>query len=114
MATTTPVLPSPTTEPQPKTAAGRVQTAVRTGTPLSPPPIPASWRAAPAWSLVPVAGEIHGEWARVVPDEAFVTVGWQGLLRQLVAGEDVARLPPTDTKRLGATVGAAPRTPWPR
>jgi sugar/nucleoside kinase (ribokinase family) len=79
-----------------ETPSGRVQTSVRTGVPLTPPPIPASWRGAAAWSLVPVAGELGGAWASVVPANAFVTVGWQGLLRRLVEGAEVARLPPSD------------------
>jgi sugar/nucleoside kinase (ribokinase family) len=79
-----------------ETPTGRVQTSLRTGVPLAPPPIPASWLRAAAWSLVPVAGELDERWVSVVPDDAFVTVGWQGLLRRLVEGAEVARVPPSD------------------
>ena len=59
------------------------------------PALPASWRAARAWSLVPVAGEIGEAWAAAIPDSAYLAVGWQGMLRRLVAGAAVARRPPS-------------------
>jgi sugar/nucleoside kinase (ribokinase family) len=78
-----------------ETADGRVQTAIRVGVPLEPRPLPESWLAAAAWSLVPVAGEVGDAWAAVIPPDAVVAVGWQGLLRRLVAGERVERVAPT-------------------
>jgi sugar/nucleoside kinase (ribokinase family) len=78
-----------------ETAAGRVQTAIRVGVPLEPRSLPESWLAAAAWSLVPVAGEVGDAWTTVIPPEAVVAVGWQGLLRRLVAGERVERVAPT-------------------
>jgi len=78
-----------------ETAGGRVQTAIRVGVPLEPRPLPESWLAAASWSLVPVAGEVGDAWATVIPPDAVVAVGWQGLLRRLVAGERVERLAPT-------------------
>ena len=77
-----------------ETATGRVQTCVQPGVPLPIPTLPADWMAAPGWSVVPVAGEVHDEWADVVPPEAHVAVAWQGLLRVLRAGERVRQLPP--------------------
>ena len=77
-----------------ETAAGRVQTCVRTGVPLPVPSLTASWLAAPAWQLAPVAGEIGDPWAGALPPSAYVAVAWQGFLRRLVAGERVARRPP--------------------
>jgi sugar/nucleoside kinase (ribokinase family) len=77
-----------------ETPTGRLQTSVEPGMPLSAPPLPDSWRAARAWSIAPVAGEIGDEWADVIPDGAFVGLAWQGLLRNLVAGEQVTRRPP--------------------
>lgn len=77
-----------------ETAAGRVQTCVQPGVPLPIPTLAAEWIAAPGWSLVPVAGEVHDEWAAVVPPDAHVAVAWQGLLRVLRAGERVRQLPP--------------------
>ena len=77
-----------------ETATGRVQTCVQPGVPLPIPTLPPEWIAAPGWSVVPVAGEIHDEWADVVPPDAHVAVAWQGFLRVLRAGERVRQLPP--------------------
>ena len=77
-----------------ETATGRVQTCVQPGVPLPIPILPPDWLAAPGWSVVPVAGEVHDEWADVVPDHAHVAVAWQGLLRVLRAGERVRQLAP--------------------
>ena len=77
-----------------ETPAGRVQVVLATGVPLDPTPLPSSWLAAPGWSLVPVAGEVGDGWVERIPDGATVAVGWQGLLRTLVAGERVKRRPP--------------------
>jgi sugar/nucleoside kinase (ribokinase family) len=77
-----------------ETPAGRVQTCVQPGVPLPIPSLPPEWLAAPGWSVVPVAGEIHDEWASVVPAGAHVAVAWQGLLRDLRAGRQVRHLAP--------------------
>ncbi|MEO5885661.1 MAG: PfkB family carbohydrate kinase [Candidatus Limnocylindrales bacterium] len=77
-----------------ETPAGRVQVVLATGVPLDPAPVPSSWLAAPGWSLVPVAGEVGDGWVERIPDGATVAVGWQGLLRTLVAGERVKRRSP--------------------
>ena len=77
-----------------ETPKGRVQTIVQTGIPLPVPALPGSWLDAPGWSVVPVAGEVTDQWAPVVPDDAYVAVAWQGLLRTLVGGERVTRRPP--------------------
>lgn len=77
-----------------ETPDGRVQTCVQPGVPLPIPTLPPEWLAAPGWSVVPVAGEIHDEWASVVPAGAHVAVAWQGLLRDLRAGEQVRHLAP--------------------
>jgi sugar/nucleoside kinase (ribokinase family) len=77
-----------------ETPAGRVQTCVQTGVPLPIPDIPAAWRSAPGWSVVPVAGEIADDWLAVVPDDAHLAVAWQGFLRNLAPGERVTRRPP--------------------
>ena len=79
-----------------ETSAGRVQTVVRTGVPLEPVALPASWTDAPGWSIAPVAGEIGDGWLASIPGSAIVAVGWQGLLRRLVAGERVERTPPIE------------------
>jgi hypothetical protein len=77
-----------------ETPAGRVQIAVAPGVPLEPVPLPESWLNAPGWSLVPVAGEVGDGWVAHIPDRAIVAVGWQGMLRNLVAGQRVERRPP--------------------
>lgn len=77
-----------------ETAGGRVQTCIQVGLPLPVIEIPAAWRAAPGWSLVPVAGEIGDAWAEVIPPGASLAVAWQGLLRDLMAGTRVHRRAP--------------------
>jgi sugar/nucleoside kinase (ribokinase family) len=77
-----------------ETPTGRVQTSVRTGVPLPVPPVPESWLAAPGWSVVPVAGEVTDDWAKVIPAPAYLAVAWQGFLRTLVAGQRVSRRAP--------------------
>ncbi len=78
-----------------ETSTGRVQTCVRTGVPLPIPTLPASWLAAPAWELAPVAAEIGDAWAAAIPADAYLGVAWQGFLRNLTAGATVTRRPPT-------------------
>lgn len=77
-----------------ETPAGRVQTCLAPGQRLPIQGLPASWREAPAWSLVPVAGELGDAWASAVPERAFLSLGWQGLLRELVADREVTRRAP--------------------
>jgi sugar/nucleoside kinase (ribokinase family) len=79
---------------------GRVQACLAVGRALPVPDLPERWRRAPAWSLVPVAGELGDEWASVVPPGACLALGWQGLLRILAAGRDVARLAPARSRLL--------------
>jgi sugar/nucleoside kinase (ribokinase family) len=76
-------------------ASGRRQICVARGEQLPVVAVPPEWRAASAWSLVPVAGELADAWATVIPGTAFVGLGWQGLLRDLVAGHEVIRRPPS-------------------
>jgi sugar/nucleoside kinase (ribokinase family) len=77
-----------------QTPEGRVQVCHVVGRPLAPDTIPEAFRSATAWSLVPVAGEVDDSWAAGVPGDARLIVGWQGLLRELVAGERVHQRPP--------------------
>lgn len=81
-----------------ETPSGRVQTCAAVGRPLPVSPLPKRWGAAPAWSLVPVAAELDAAWLTLVPDDAFVSLAWQGLLRRLEAGREVARLPPARSR----------------
>jgi sugar/nucleoside kinase (ribokinase family) len=79
---------------------GRVQTLGSTSDPIPVAALPADWRAACAWMLVPVAAEIRPEWADVAPDDALVAYAWQGDLRRLVAGERVTPIAPTASRLL--------------
>jgi sugar/nucleoside kinase (ribokinase family) len=74
-----------------ETPDGRVQTCLDPGVPLPDPCVPETWRGAPAWILAPVANEIGTAWAAALPPDAYVAVGWQGLLRELRAGQRVTR-----------------------
>ena len=77
-----------------ETPAGRIQVCHVVGRPLAVRDLPAAWREARAWSVVPVAGEIDDAWADAIPASAYLTLGWQGFLRDLAAGEQVRRRPP--------------------
>jgi sugar/nucleoside kinase (ribokinase family) len=73
---------------------GRLQRCGGHSDPLPIDAVPAAWRSAPGWILAPVAAELPPAWAETPADEAFVAVGWQGLLRKLVAGEAVSHVAP--------------------
>jgi len=73
---------------------GRRQVAYEAAAPLPVETLPPEWRSAPAWLLGPVAGELPDAWADVPPQDALVAVGWQGLLRDVRAGEPVRHLAP--------------------
>jgi sugar/nucleoside kinase (ribokinase family) len=77
-----------------ETPSGRVQTCDAVGRPMPVTPVPASWRAAAAWTFTPVAGELGPGWAAVASADAIVAVGWQGMLRTLRPGQRVERRPP--------------------
>lgn len=81
-------------------AAGRSQTCLVPGHRLPVVDLPAAWLASTAWSLVPVAGELGDEWATAVPQGVFLALGWQGWLRNLVAGRLVARRSPERSELL--------------
>jgi len=70
-------------------SGGRVQICVETSDRVPTSAVPAAWTASPVWIVVPVADETAGEWASVPPTDAIVAVGWQGMLRELVAGDRV-------------------------
>ena len=74
--------------------AGRRQVAHAHATPLLDDALPAAWRAASAWLLGPVAGELGDEWAAVPDEAALVAIGWQGLLRDVQPGQHVRRVAP--------------------
>jgi sugar/nucleoside kinase (ribokinase family) len=76
---------------------GRLQISHSRSDPVPVAALPADWRDARGWLIVPVAAEILSEWATVPGDEAVVAVGWQGLLRVLRADRPVEHLAPTAT-----------------
>jgi len=78
-----------------ETDHGRVQTCVEPGDPLPVVELASSWSDAPAWMVVPVAGETGPGWAAAIPAKARTALGWQGLLRTLVAGEHTGRKAPS-------------------
>jgi sugar/nucleoside kinase (ribokinase family) len=47
--------------------------------------------------LAPVAAELADDWATQFGADTLIALGWQGLLRDLVAGEQVRRVPPGRT-----------------
>jgi sugar/nucleoside kinase (ribokinase family) len=75
---------------------GRRQTVLDVSDPVpisSASAIPASAAGDPdslVWLFAPVANEVPEGWADVPAAESFVAVGWQGLLRDLHAGQPVA------------------------
>jgi sugar/nucleoside kinase (ribokinase family) len=77
-----------------ETPKGRIQHAPQVSDPVLPAALPAGWETAGAWLFGPVAAELPDAWAGVPTDEAHVALGWQGLLRVLVAGEPVTQHPP--------------------
>jgi sugar/nucleoside kinase (ribokinase family) len=83
-----------------ETPDGRIQTCLAPGRRLGPVELPEAWLAATAWSFVPVADEVGEAWASVVPPGAWVSLGWQGLLRVLAAGQVVARRAPEPSSLL--------------
>jgi len=73
---------------------GRRQVAHERADPIDPASVPPAWRSAAGWILAPVAGELPPSWAGLPVPGAVVALGWQGLLRELVPGEDVHRIDP--------------------
>jgi sugar/nucleoside kinase (ribokinase family) len=90
-----------------ETPTGRQQKAIAVGVPVAPVPLPSSWLASPAWSLVPVADEVPDAWVERIGSDALVAVAWQGMLRRLVPGGRVERMPPSQRAilRRGDLVG---------
>ena len=73
---------------------GRLQLCGDHSDPIPVADVPDAWRAAPGWILAPVAAELPAAWAEVPSSEALVAVGWQGLLRELEAGQPVRHVAP--------------------
>jgi sugar/nucleoside kinase (ribokinase family) len=73
---------------------GRLQLCRDHSDPIPVGDVPDEWRGAPGWILAPVAAELPPAWADVAPADALVAVGWQGLLRELEAGQPVRHVAP--------------------
>ncbi len=73
---------------------GRLQLCEERSDPLPVDAVPDAWREAPGWILAPVAGELPPAWADLPAAGAFVALGWQGLLRDLVPGEPTHHVEP--------------------
>lgn len=89
--------------------AGRIQTCHEPGVALDPAAAPEAWRRAAAWLFAPVADELRDPWAALPTDDAIVGLGWQGLLRDLAPGREIARRPPrrTDLTARAGIVGVS-------
>jgi sugar/nucleoside kinase (ribokinase family) len=73
---------------------GRHQLCESASDPIPVEAVPAEWMDVQGWILAPVAAELPRAWADLPPDDAFVALGWQGLLRELVAGEPTHHVAP--------------------
>jgi sugar/nucleoside kinase (ribokinase family) len=73
---------------------GRLQLCGDHSDPVPVSAVPDAWRMAPGWILAPVAAELPQAWAGVPAERALVAVGWQGLLRELEAGQAVRHVAP--------------------
>ena len=72
----------------------RSQACLDPGSPLAPVALPPGWADAAAWILAPVAAELPDAWSEAIGVDAFMALGWQGLLRTLRAGASVRRRRP--------------------
>jgi sugar/nucleoside kinase (ribokinase family) len=75
-------------------AGGRIQRCLSESDSVPTSALPAGWDRDPGWMLAPVADELAPEWAMVPLAGAFLAVGWQGMLRTLIAGDVVRRRAP--------------------
>lgn len=72
-----------------ETLAGRIQTCGSLSDPVPIEALPDGWEAAPAFVFAPIASEIPDGWVDVPSAAACVAFAWQGILRNLAAGERV-------------------------
>ena len=83
-----------------ETPTGRRQRCRSVADPIPSSALPEAWRSSDAVLLGPVAGELDDAWASI--GAPHVALGWQGLLRRLVAEADVERVAPTPHPLLAA------------
>ncbi|MGB7819314.1 MAG: hypothetical protein WBL35_11370 [Ornithinibacter sp.] len=72
-----------------ETLAGRIQTCGSLSDAVPVEALPDGWEAAPAFVFAPIASEIPDDWVDVPSASACVAFAWQGILRNLAAGERV-------------------------
>jgi sugar/nucleoside kinase (ribokinase family) len=72
---------------------GRVQSVGQASERMPVEALPRTWRHAPGILLAPIADELPAAWATAFDKQAFVALAWQGLVRRLVAGRPMIRLP---------------------
>lgn len=72
-----------------ETLSGRTQILGSTSDPIPVTALPSEWLEAGAWVFAPIASELPDEWAAVPLDGSCVALAWQGILRELQAGEVV-------------------------
>jgi len=84
-----------------ETTNGRIQHAPQVSDPVLPSALPTGWETAEAWLFGPVAAELPDVWATVPAAAARVALGWQGLLRVLIAGEPVKHRAPGPSPIVG-------------
>lgn len=78
-----------------QTPSGRIQYAYSVSDRIPVDALPPAWRTADAALLGPVAGELPDEWASAFPEETYVALAVQGLVRTLKPGEPVETRPIT-------------------
>lgn len=76
-----------------ETPAGRHQIAHSPSDRIPLRELPRRWRNSDAVLLGPVADELGPAWASAFPASTLVGVGWQGVMRRLIAGRPVELLP---------------------
>jgi sugar/nucleoside kinase (ribokinase family) len=77
-----------------ETLAGRIQLYDSYCEPIPVDAVPDGWLGAKAWVFAPIAAELPDAWADVPSPGSCVALAWQGILRTLVAGEQVHPKPP--------------------
>jgi len=77
-----------------ETPRGRIQIGSSPADRVPPRAMPRDWAGAPGWLFAAVADELADDWAAAVPAGALVATGWQGLLRDVTAGERVRHRAP--------------------
>ena len=76
-----------------ETPSGRVQLFHSTSDQIPVSALPPAWRTPDAALLGPIAGELSDEWATPFPQQTYVAIAAQGLVRALAVGKRVATLP---------------------